>query len=156
MSADIGREAVYAAEIAAFEGTSYEAIRSFDELIELSLDILDASWWAPGPIDVVPARSDAGSSSTRQRAGNAPVVRLAAPQMTPATLVHEFAHVLAGVGHGHDAVFRRAHVDLAGFAFGEGPATWLLEGYAEMGLAPGTRSWPAPPVRWRAGGPVAL
>ena len=35
--ADVGREAVYAAEIAAFEGTSYESIRHLDRLVELEL-----------------------------------------------------------------------------------------------------------------------
>ncbi len=156
MSADIGREAVYAAEIAAFEGTSFEAVTPFPELLELAALIVEASWWPHGEIEVVPARSDAGSSSTRQRVGTAPVVRLAAPQMTPATVVHEFAHVLAGVGHGHGDVFRRAHVDLVGYALGDEPAGWLLDGYAAMGLEPGARSLAAPAVRREAGGPVAL
>lgn len=156
MSADIGREAVYAAEIAAFEGTSFESVTPFVELLELAALIVGAGWWPRGEIEVVPARADAGSSSTRQRTGAAPVVRLAAPQMTPATVVHEFAHVLAEVGHGHDDVFRRAHVDLVGYAFGDEPAGWLLDGYAAMGLEPGRRSWDAPPVRRSAGGPVAL
>lgn len=156
MSADIGREAVYAAEIAAFEGTSFEAVTTFADLLELAALIATAQWWPHGPIEVVPARADAGSSSTRQQAGGAPVIRLAAPQMTPATVVHEFAHVLAGVAHGHDNLFRRAHVDLAGYALGDDPASWLLDGYAAMGLEPGVRAWPAPPVRRSAGGPVAL
>lgn len=156
MSADIGREAVYAAEIAAFEGTSFESVTPLPELLELAALIIDAAWWPHGPVEVVPARADAASSSTRQRSGTAPVVRLAAPQMTPATVVHEFAHVLAGVTHGHDAVFRRAHVDLTGYALGDEPAGWLLDGYAAMGLEPGTRGWAAPPVRRAAGGPVAL
>lgn len=156
MSADIGREAVYAAEIAAFEGTAYETLTPFADLLSLAELIATAGWWPHGSIDVVPARADAGSSSTRQRSGGRPVVRLAAPQMTPATVVHEFAHVLAGVGHGHDAVFRRAHVDLAGYALGDEPAGWLIDGYAAMGLEPGSRAWPPPPVRRTAGGPLAL
>ena len=156
MSVDVGREAVYAAEIAAFEGTSYETLTRLDELTPVAQTIVEARWWPHGPIQVVAARSDASSSSTRQRSGGAPVIRLASPQMTPATLVHEFAHVLAGVMHGHDAVFRRAHVDLAGWAFGDDPATWLLDAYAQMELQPGARGWPAPPVRRGAGGPVAL
>lgn len=156
MSADIGREAVYAAEISAFEGTSFESVTPFPELLELATLIVAADWWPHGEIEVVPARADAGSSSTRQRTGAAAVVRLAAPQMTPATVVHEFAHVLAGVGQGHGDVFRRAHVDLVGYAFGDEPAGWLLDGYAAMGLEPGRRAWEAPPVRRHAGGPVAL
>lgn len=156
MSADVGREAVYAAEIAAFEGTSFELLTPITELLALAAIIVGTAWWPHGPIEVVPARADAWSSSTRQRSGSAAVVRLAAPQMTPATVVHEFAHVLAGVGHGHDDVFRRAHVDLVGYTFGDDPATWLLDGYAAMGLEPGIRAWSAPPLRHAAGGPVAL
>ena len=154
--ADIGREAVYAAEIAAFEGTRHETIVAFDELIEMAAVITSAEWWPHGETEVVPARSDASSSSTRQAGGAQPVVRLAAPQMTPATLIHEFAHVLAGVSAGHGGVFRRAHVDLAGYVFGDEPATWLLDGYAAMGLEPGDRAWSAPPIRRVTGGPVAL
>jgi hypothetical protein len=156
VSADIGREAVYAAEIAAFEGTSYETVTPFAELLGLAALIIEAAWWPHGEIELVPARSDAGSSSTRQRTGSAPVVRLAAPQMTPATVAHEFAHVLAGLVHGHDAVFRRAHVDLVGYVLGDEPAGWLLDAYAAMGLEPGGRAWAAPPVRREAGGPLAL
>ncbi len=154
--ADVGREAVYAAEIAAFEGTRYESVTGFDELLDTASLIGSADWWPRGEIEVVPARADASSSSTRQSGSARPVVRLAAPQMTPATLIHEFAHVLAGVAHGHDAVFRRAHVDLVGYVFGDEPAAWLLDGYAVMRLEPGRRAWAAPPVRRSAGGPVAL
>jgi hypothetical protein len=156
MSADLGREAVYAAEIAAFEGTSYESIAALDELLALAQVITTAAWWPHGSIEVVPARADAGSSSTRQRGAGRPVIRLAAPQMTAATVLHEFAHVLAGVAHGHDPVFRRAHVDLVGYTCGDAPAGWLLDGYAAMGLRPGDRTWAAPPVRREAGGPLAL
>lgn len=156
MTADIGREAVYAAEIAAFEGTSLESIVTLDDLLELARTASSAPWWPHGPVSVTAARSDAGSSSTRQRGSGAPVIRLAAPQMTEATLVHELAHVLAGVTHGHDAVFRRAHIDLTGFLLGDEPATWLIEAYTAIELDAGRRSWPAPPVRRGAGGPVAL
>ena len=79
-----------------------------------------------------------------------PVVRLAAPQLTPATLVHELAHVLAGVGAGHGPVFRRAQVDLARFVFGDAEAGWLLDSYRAMGLRPGRRAWPDPPLHNRA------
>lgn len=156
MTADLGRAAVYAAEIAAFEGTSYESITPFHELLGLGRLITAAPWWPHGEIEIVPARSDASSSWTRQRAGGPPVVRLAAPQMTPATLVHELAHVLAGVGSGHGELFRRAHVDLAGYAFGDQPATWLVDAYRAMELDRGERTWSPPPIRREAGGPVAL
>jgi hypothetical protein len=156
MSADTGREAVYAAEIAAFEGTSYETLTPLSDLLALAKLVTAAEWWPLGDLSIVPARSDASSSSTRQRGAGRPVVRLAAPQMTPATLVHEIAHVLAGVEAGHGQRFRRAHVDLVGYVFGDTEANWLLDAYAVMGLAPGERSWPVPPVRRATGGPVAL
>lgn len=156
VSSDDGRAAVYAAEIAAFEGTSFEVLSPFDELVELGRLITSAAWWPHGEIPVVRARAGAQSSSARQRGGDRPVVRLAAPQMTPATLVHEFAHVLAGVAAGHGPAFRRAHVDLAGFVFGATQAEWLLDAYAGMRLVPGERSWPPPPVPRRTGTPLAL
>ncbi|MAT04933.1 MAG: hypothetical protein CL424_07815 [Acidimicrobiaceae bacterium] len=153
---DVGRQAVYAAEIAAFEGTSYETIVDFDELLDLGRVVESAAWWPHGEVSVVRARRDASSSSTRRRGAAAPVVRLAGPQMTPATVLHEFAHVLAGVDAGHDGRFRRAHVDLVGYVFGDDEAGWLLDAYAAVGLVPGSRDWPAPPVRGGAGGPIAL
>ena len=156
MSADHGRAAVYAAEIAAFEGTSYEAVTPFDELLALGSLVTNAAWWPHGDIELVPARSDAGSSSARQRGSGPPVIRLAAPQLTPATVLHELAHVLAGIQAGHGPLFRRAHVDLVGYAFGDEPATWLVDAYRSMALEPGARRWISPPIRRRAGGPVAL
>jgi hypothetical protein len=156
VSADDGRAAVYAAEIAAFEGTSYEALTPFDELVAIARLVTSAAWWPRGEIAVLRARADANSSSARQQGGDRPVVRLAAPQMTPATVVHELAHVLAGVGSGHGPAFRRAHVDLAGYAFGATEAGWLLDAYAAMRLTPGPRPWPQPPVRDGCAGPLAM
>ena len=156
MSADHGRAAVYAAEIAAFEGTSYESLAPFPDLLALGRLVTSAPWWPHGETEIVPARADAASSSARQRGSGPPVVRLAAPQMTPATVLHELAHVLAGVPEGHGAVFRRAHVDVVGYALGEVPATWLVDAYRAMGLEPGDRRWLAPAIRRAAGGPVAL
>lgn len=156
MTPDIGREAVYAAEVAAFEGTAHESPLPLGDLQALASIATGAAWWPCGPIEVVAARSDASSSSTRQRDGAPPVIRLAAPQMTAATVVHELAHALAGVGHGHDGRFRRAHVDLAGHLLGDEPASWLIDAYASLGLPLGERAWSAPPVRRGAGGPIAL
>ena len=153
---DIGREAVYAAEIAAFEGTCHETLVEFDSLAALARTVAQAAWWPCGAIEVVRARIDAGSSSTRQRGSGDPVVRLAAPQMTAATLLHELAHVLAGVGSGHGGRFRRAHVDLVGYTLGDLEAGWLLDAYAAMGLEPGVRTWPSPPVRGETSGSIAL
>lgn len=159
MTADTGREAVYAAEIAAFEGTTYESIATFDRIAATTRSVTTAEWWPRGEIAVRPARSDASSSTTRQRGADAPVIRLAAPQMTPATLVHELAHVLAGVSAGHGAVFRRAHLDLCSAVFGDEPAAWLADAYRSASLEVGARTWPAPPAppaRATARQPVAL
>jgi hypothetical protein len=148
---------VYAAEIAAFEGTSYESVVDFEVLAAQAAAVTGAPWWPHGPVEVRRARADAASSSARQRGADTPVVRLADPQMTPATLVHELAHVLAGVGAGHGASFRRAHVDLAGRLFGADEAEWLLDAYGAMGLDVGARRWPQPPARRAViDGPVAL
>ena len=153
---DIGRQAVYAAEIAAFEGTAYESLVGFDELSSLADRVTTASWWPHPPVRVERARADASSSSTRQRGSAAPVVRLAAPQMTLATVLHELAHVLAGVGEGHGPTFRRAHVDLVGYALGADEAGWLLDAYAAVDLEPGERVWASPPLRSGHGGPIAV
>ena len=143
---DVGRQAVYAAEIAAFDGTTYEQVIDLASLQALARSITGAAWWPAGPIEVLAARSDAQSSRTSQRGATAPVIRLAAPQTTRATLTHELAHALAGVQRGHGPAFRRAHVDVVGWAFGAEPAEWLLDAYASMGLSVGDRTWPAPPA----------
>lgn len=153
---DVGREAVYAAEIAAFDGTAYESLVEFDELVAIAGRVAASTWWPHGPVRVVRARRDASSSSTRQRGSAAPIVRLAAPQMTPATVIHELAHVLAGLDVGHGSTFRRAHLDLVGYSFGGSEAGWLLDAYAAVGLAPGSRAWPEPRVRHAPGGAIAL
>jgi hypothetical protein len=152
VGADIGREALYAAELAAFDGTSYESLRPFADLSALARRVTDAEWWPHGPVELVAARSDAESSSTRQWASERPVVRLAFGQMTQATLLHELAHVLAGVDAGHGPRFRRAYVDLVGFAWGAEPAGWLRHELDAMRLSLGTRSWPMPPVQSGGGG----
>ncbi|MFZ8998043.1 MAG: hypothetical protein ACO307_15390 [Ilumatobacteraceae bacterium] len=154
-SIDRGRSSVYAAELAAFEGTSYEAITPFDELLVLGRLVTDAAWWPCGETEIVPARVDACSSSTRRRGAAPPVVRLAADQMTPATVLHELAHVLAGLDAGHGPSFRRAHLDLVGFAFGAEPAEWLDEAYRSMSLDVGHRRWARPSER-PGSGPIAL
>jgi hypothetical protein len=151
---DRGREDVYSAEIAAFAGTTYESLTALADLVVLGRSIDSANWWPHGEIEVVAARSDARSSSTRPASGSSPVIRLAADQMTPATLVHEFAHALAGVQDGHGPVFRKAHVDLVRFAFGNDEATWLLKEYSNFGVSPGVRCWPRVPSV--ASGAIAL
>ncbi|HWL43292.1 MAG TPA: hypothetical protein VNQ73_10150 [Ilumatobacter sp.] len=154
---DAGREALYAAELAAFDGTAYEAIVPLAELRDLAAQIFRAGWWPVGPVGVVAARADAESSSTRQRGRAGPVVRLAAGQCTPATLVHELAHVLAGVPAGHGPRYRRAYLDLVSFCWGDTAAGWLRTELEAARLAVGERDWPAPPVApGPSAGPIAL
>lgn len=155
--ADAGREALYAAELAAFDGTSYEAVVPLAELVELAQRVTRAAWWPAGEVPVVAARSDASSSTTRQRGGARPVVRIAAGQATPATVLHELAHVLAGLAAGHGPRFRRAYLDLVGFCWGDTPAAWLRAEFEAARLAVGSRDWAPPPVaRGPVTAPIAL
>jgi hypothetical protein len=154
---DVGREALYAAELAAFDGTSYEGLVPHGELVALACRVTAAHWWPHGHIEVVAARADASSSSTRQRGDTQPVIRLAAGQSTPATLLHELAHVLAGVGAGHGPRYRRAYLDVVGFCWGEAAAQWLRTEFDASKLAVGDRGWPMPPVAsGPQPGPIAL
>jgi hypothetical protein len=139
---DRGRAEVYAAELAAYEGTELETVVPFEELVALAGRVTSAEWWPTGRVPVKRARSDARSSATRH--SSHAVIHVAAPQMTPATLVHELAHVLAGVHAGHGELFRRAHVDIASAAFGVERGGWLAEAYAGAGLSVGDRRWPSP------------
>lgn len=141
---DTDRAQVYAAEVAAFEGTTAEEIVPFHQVVALSGRVMSDPWWPVAWVEVRRARADAMSSSTR--AGCDVVVRIADPQMTPATLVHELAHVLAGAGSGHGPLFRRAHVDVATVALGAGVAGWLTAAYAGAGLPLAERPWAAPPT----------
>ena len=141
---DHGREAVYAAELAAFDGTSYERLTDLVTLQSLAYRITNADWWPRGDVTVVAARADAASSATYLTGASQPIVRLAAGQMTMATLTHELSHALAGVGNGHGPTFRRAHVDVVEWAFGGEPAEWLLDAYQAMGVGVGDRSWRPP------------
>ena len=154
---DHGRAEVYAAELAAYEGTELETVVAFDDLVVLAGRVMSEAWWPRARVQVRRARSDARSSATRHTSRTA--IHLAAPQMTPATLIHELAHVLAGVDAGHGALFRRAHIDLANFAFGSDRGRWLEAAYASAGLALGDRRWP-PPARPAANsmalGPITL
>ena len=80
----------------------------------------------------------------------APVeIRLAETQLTVATVAHELGHALAGVAHGHGAVFRAAHIDVVALLCGAEVSQRLAEAYTAFELAVGTRAWPPP---WRADG----
>jgi hypothetical protein len=155
--ADRGRAAVAAAEAAAFGGTAAEQATDRAALSARLGAVVAGPWWqACGPaVSVVTPRRSTRSSTARAAfavSGDAtePVeIRLADGQLTEATVAHELAHALAGVGHGHDERFRAAHVDVAGVMFGATAAAALYAAYRAFELAVGIRQWPAP---WRADG----
>ena len=62
---DVDRATVYAAELAAFDGTDLEEVIGFERVASRLASVIEGSWW-PGPVTAVRlARSDARSSSTR-------------------------------------------------------------------------------------------
>jgi len=151
---DAGRAEVYAAELAAFDGTDLEQVRPFDGVAAAIERVIAGGWW-PGPaVGVVAARSDAGSSCARQLADGRVQIRVAAPQATWATAAHELAHALAGVAAGHDPSYRRAHLDviadltnrLPGGRRGTVHVDQLANAYAAAELEVGARAWARPPT----------
>ena len=106
-SGDVGRAAVYACELAAFDGTDLEDERSFEEVERFIRSIAAGPWWT-GPV------GDGSPGSCRHgvvrrggfgRATPAHRSRSVSPTANApfATAAHELAHALAGVEHGHDA-----------------------------------------------------
>lgn len=154
---DVDRAAVYAAELAAFEGTDLEDVIDFSRLRERMRSFTAGEWW-PGPdVDVIAARTDAASSSTRcamSAAGGRMTIRLAAVQMTSATAAHELAHALAGLDDGHGPLFRSAYLDVVAVITNidstdrrrELHVDQLAMAFAQFGLRSGGRRWPPPPA----------
>jgi hypothetical protein len=155
---DLGRAEVYGCELAAFDGTDLEDVRSFDEIVAVVQQLVGGGWW-PGPsVSVEAARRGAESSATHGPVttgsrGSSVLIRFAAAQATIATAAHELAHALAGVAHGHDEVYRRAYLDVVEVITnldptdrrGETHVHQLAEAFAAARLSVGQRSWPAPP-----------
>lgn len=165
MNRDDERSAAYAAELAAFDGTDLEEVRPFESISSLAAEVVDSGWWPARHVEVRRARSDARSSSTRCSSDHADAlttIRLAAPQMTVATIAHELAHALAGVQCGHDAVYRRAFLDVIAVITNldtvdrrrDLHVDQLGAAFAAAGLRVDDRTWPAPPPN--ATGPIAL
>ena len=153
---DPDHTAVYAAELAAFAGTDLEEPRPFEVIDGLLRRVVNGSWWPGGVVDVRQARSDASSSATRcavDEHGASATISLSAPQMTVATAAHELAHALAGAGQGHNAVYRRAYLDVVRVITNLDTTdrrhgihvTQLADAFAAAGLRVGERVWPAPP-----------
>ncbi|MBT7430245.1 MAG: hypothetical protein HN783_10580 [Ilumatobacter sp.] len=73
--------------------------------------------------------------------------------MTLATAAHELAHALAGAGRGHDAVYRRAYLDVVRVITNldttdrrhDIHVSQLADAFARAGLRVGERAWQAPP-----------
>lgn len=153
---DEGRAAVYAAELAAFDGTDLETVVDFDAIEDLARRVVSAPWWPGGVVEVRRARSDARSSTTRcsTEASESSNIRLAGEQMTVATVAHELAHALAGLGAGHDDVFRRAYLDVVAVITNvdsvdrrhELHVDQLAVAFSAAGLTVGARRWPEPPA----------
>lgn len=166
---DGDRSAVYAAELAAFDGTDLETVLPFAGIAAAVDWVTTGEWW-PGPlVRALPARRDAVSSSTRCRiespsesSGRAGAIehsaqveiRLAAGQCTIATAAHELAHALAGVGAGHGPTFRQAYLDIVAVITNRSSldrrhdlhVAQLADAFAAIGLSVGERHWPAPPA----------
>lgn len=161
--ADRERAQVYAAELAAFDGTDLETVVGVAAVADAVGSVVRSDWWPHGDVPVREMRASARSSVTRCSGGDGTVVDMgiAGPQATIATGAHELAHALAGVGRGHDAVFRRAHLDvietitnldrLSGR--GDIHVDQLDRAYRAAGLVIGERAWPAPP---NSDGAIAL
>ena len=150
---DRGREAVYAAEEAAFGGTIHEERRSLAELQERARTIVDGDWWrrAGGPaVEVVAARQHgpiverAARRSPRRRhsPGRRPTRRRDdRPRARPSSW--------RVIDHGHDDRFRAAHLDVVALLAGPRAASMLAEAYAAFGLSAGRRAWPRAVARLR-------
>jgi hypothetical protein len=156
MTVDAERASVYAAEVAAFDGTDLEEVIGLRAVLERIEQVTAGEWWPGPPVAVTGARRDARSSSTRCDAGThaaEATIRLAADQTTLATAAHELAHALAGPAHGHGPLFRVAYLDVVAVLTNADPTdrrydlhvTQLGAAFADAGLAVGERRWPPPP-----------
>lgn len=152
MTVDAGRTAVSAAEAAAFDGTSAAEPVRRSEAHHLVDAVIGGAWWrsaAPPVVVTIPRRSARSSSARSPAAGGAVEVRLTDEQLSAATVAHELAHALAGVEHGHDEVYRAAHVDVTSVVVGAAAGRALAASFAQFGLTVAPRRWPAP---WLAEG----
>jgi hypothetical protein len=152
MNADCGRAELYAAEVAAFDGTDLEEVMPFDAVAAVIDAVTAGPWWPAGPVRVVAARRDARSSSAR-REGSTTVIRLSAEQSTIATAAHELAHALAGPAAGHSPLFLAAHLDVVAVMTNLDSldrrhhlhVDQLRAAFRGSGLVVGRRQWPPPP-----------
>jgi len=153
---DVDRSAVYAAELAAFDGTDLEEVVDSARLMGRMRVVTTGEWWPGPPVDVMAARVDAASSSARcatSAVDGRVTIRIAGPQTTVATAAHELAHALAGVGAGHGPVFRAAYLDVIAVITNVDSTDRRLDlhlhqlatAFVDAGLPVGQRRWPGPP-----------
>jgi hypothetical protein len=163
---DAGRAAVYACEVAAFDGTDLEEVTTVDDIARVIDRLVADRWWPGPPVRVEAARRGAASSGTHGPVAasiSVPLtIRIAAAQATTATAAHELAHALAGVEHGHDAFYRRAYLDVVEVITNLDPTDrrgdmhtrQLADAFAAEGLGVASRRWPGPAPE--AGGAIVL
>jgi hypothetical protein len=163
---DDERTALYAAELAAFDGTDLEVQLGHDFVACQMQDVVTGEWWPGPPIEVRRARVDAQASSTccalDAEDGLTVIIRLAVEQRTTATAAHELGHALAGVAVGHGPVFRRAYLDVLAVITNLDSTDrrrdlhvgQLAAAFVARDLNVGDRRWAVPPVE--AVGPIAL
>jgi hypothetical protein len=153
MNADCGRAELYAAEVAAFDGTDLESVMPFEDVAAVIDAVVGGPWWPAGLVRVVPARRDARSSSARRLEGSTTVIRLSAEQSTVATAAHELAHALAGPAAGHSPIYLAAYLDVVAVITNRDSLDrrhdlhvgQLRAAFEAAGLVVGRRRWPAPP-----------
>jgi hypothetical protein len=138
-------EAVYAAEEAAFGGTDFDEELDGRGLQRVLATITSGDWWqacgAP-EVHLRRARAGANTSSAHSPAAGCVVIRLA--RTSASTVSHELAHALAGVGCGHSALFRAAHVDVVTVLAGTTAADRLAQAYVDHDVPIGGRRWERP------------
>jgi hypothetical protein len=153
---DVDRSAVYAAELAAFDGTDLEEVVDLAPIVDRMRSVTAGGWWPGPPVEVRAARADASSSSARcatSAVDGRVTIRIAGQQTTVATAAHELAHALAGVGAGHGAVFRAAYLDVIAVITNADSTDRRLDlhldqlatAFAAAGLPVADRRWPGPP-----------
>ncbi len=147
-------EAVYAAELAAFDGTDLEDVVDFEQLCASMTAVMGGDWWTGPSVEVRAARSDASTSRCiKSGGGDRTEIRLARPQTTVATAAHELAHALAGAGAGHGPLFRAAYLDVVAVITNidttdrrhDLHVDQLATAFSSSGLAVARRRWPPPP-----------
>jgi hypothetical protein len=145
MTGDQGRAGVSAAEDMAFGGTEVDVALDRPGVDLALAAITGGPWWTScgPPVRLAPPRPSTRSSSARARHDHVKIT-FAEGQLTLGTVAHELAHALAGVGHGHDGVFRAAFVDVIAVLAGPAAADALAGAFRAMGVDPGARTWPAP------------